>query len=210
MSDGIQGNALSLGAGGAVASITFKDREDEARVRALLDGKGGSPLNVELAADASADVEGHAASTSVELTLRLEDDDVSGHAISVHFPTSQDAARFRRNLIAGGILVSTLAIGSAGAIVISSQAQAPAPPLPATPAYERPAGVGPLEGVDMGPLPAPAPLPAVITEAPAIDAVTGQPSGTGLLEGSDGAVTGPATETTNLPPGTGLLEGVDK
>ena len=203
-----QGTLLTFGPSGQAVSITFENRDEEARIRALVAARGGSPLAAELVSAGGDDVEGHAESASIDLTLRLADEDVAGHAISVHFPTTQDAARFRRNLIAGGLLAGTLVIGSAGAMVISTQAQAPAAPLPATPAYERPAGVGPLEGVDARPLPGPA--PAVISEAPAIDVATGRPAGAGFLEGTDGPVTTDTAGPTQLPPGTGLLEGVDE
>ena len=211
MSTGAQATLLTLGPSGPAVSVTFENRDDEARIRALVAARGGSPLVAELVSAGGDDVEGHAESASIDLTLRLAEEDVAGHAISVHFPTAQDAARFRRNLIAGSLLASTLVIGSAGAIVISTQSGAPATPASTerTPVYERPAGRGALEGVDIE-APVPVIAPSLVNDAPAIDAATGRPAGAGFLEGTEGPVTTDSTGMTQLPPGTGLLEGIDE
>ena len=174
-----------------------------------------SPCSLTLAPEA--EVEGHAALDSVALTLILDDDDTEGHAINVHFPSTADAARFRRNLMVAGVLGGSLLLGSAGAIAITSQLGAPSDnaPVQRAPAYERPAGHGTLEGVD--PLaPAAIPLapgieaaPAISEIGPATDTVTGRPAGSGFLEGAEGPVPNVSDQPTR-PGGSGPLRGVDE
>ena len=207
------GGSASGGVHGASGAVAFASADDARALRALLEGREGQTIAITLTiptdTDTDADVEGHAALQSVALTLHLDEDDTEGHAISVHFPTRDDAARFRRNLLLTGALAGSIVLGSAGAVVISSQPGSPADdvPLVRTPVYERPAGHGLLEGVD--------PLPAIVTPAAAapfvtsIDPATGRPADRGFLEGVDGPVPGPADTSTTRPPGRGPLEGVD-
>jgi hypothetical protein len=196
--------------GGAAGTIEFGTADDARNLREMLESRGGQPLAVILgiASDGDADVEGHAFSSSVELTLQLTEDDTSGHAISVRFPTADDAAKFRRNLLLGGALAASVALGSAGALVISSQ---PASPVDSgmwsAPAYERPAGRGMLEGED---LVLPAAAGAAATEATTLstDPVTGRPADRGLLQGVDGSdITAPSITG---PGGTIPVNGVDE
>lgn len=207
------GDSLLVIEGGSTGAVEFATADDAARLRALLAGRAGQPMSVTLApADSDADVEGHAESPSVALTLILDDDDVEGHAISVHFPTSADAARFRRNLLLTGALAGSLVLGSAGAVVISSQATAPADDVIRGPVYERPVGRGALEYSDptMSISEAAAAAAAAEVLAPVvIDPATGKPTDRGFLEGADGPVIGGAGATTNRPEGKGPLEGVD-
>jgi hypothetical protein len=203
------GDARSMGdlaPGGAVA---FASAEDARNLRALLEDRGGQAMPVTLAmpAEAEADVEGHGQGLSLALTLLVGDDDTEGHAISVNFPTAEAAARFRRNLVLTGALAGSIVLGSAGAVVITSQLSAPADnaPLIRTPVYERPAGHGVLEGVD--------PFSSVSTDAAAPAFVIsvidrGYPAGVdgGITEASNESVT---NEPVNRQPGRGPLEGVD-
>lgn len=196
---------------GLVASVEFEDQEDAIRLRALLESRGDNATPVQLVAAPGADVEGHAALRSVELTLRLDENDVEGHAISVQFPTAADANRFRRNLIVGGVLAGSIVLGTAGAIAITSQAASPADSTHTqqTPAYERPADRGLLEGVDMTtPVNAAAPVIGATPITPAFDSATGRPAGHGFLEDADGPAQ--SSETTDGSVGHGPLEGVDR
>lgn len=203
------GDAPSMGdlaPGGAVAYASAEDARD---LRALLEDRGGQaiPITLALPAEAEADVEGHGQLRSVALTLLVGDDDTEGHAISVNFPTAEAAARFRRNLLLTGALAGSIVLGSAGAVVITSQVSSPADDasLPRTPVYERPAGHGALEGVD--------PFSSVSTDAAAPAFVisltdSGHPAGVdgGITEASNESV---ANEPVNRPPSRGPLEGVD-
>jgi hypothetical protein len=199
--------------GGPSGTIEFGTADDARRLREMLERRAGEPMPIILGfrGDTDADVEGHALDQSVALTLQLDDNDTTGHAISVRFPTADDAAKFRRNLVLAGALAATVAIGSAGAIVISGQANAPADSgmwaVPA--AVERPAGAGFLEGEDLL-------MPAVTGVAAgaavsSIDSATGRPAGTGFLEGVDGGIAERAAlPAITRPAGAGPLEGVDE
>lgn len=205
------GGPASMGDRGAAGAVAFASADDTRALRALLEGREGQtiPITLTVPPDTDADVEGHLSLQSVALTLHLDEDDTAGHAISVHFPTADDAARFRRNVILTGALAGSIVLGSAGAVVISSQPASPADevPLLRTPVYERPAGHGLLEGVD--------PFPAISVPAAAmplttpIDPATGRPADRGFLEGVDGPVPGPADSPATRPPGRGPLHGVD-
>jgi hypothetical protein len=215
--DEAQVDTLTIGDHGQTLFVEFEDRGDAIRLRALLEGKDAAALPVQLTLAPEAEVEGHAALDSVALTLILDDDDTEGHAINVHFPSTADAARFRRNLMVAGVLGGSLLLGSAGAIAITSQLGAPSDnaPVQRAPAYERPAGHGTLEGVD--PLaPAAIPLapgieaaPAISETGPAMDTVTGRPAGSGFLEGAEGPVPNVSDQPTR-PAGSGPLRGVDE
>ncbi len=205
------GGSVSAGDRGAAGPVAFAAADDARALRALLEGREGQaiPITLTVPPDTDADVEGHLSLQSVALTLHLDEDDTEGHAISLHFPTAEDAARFRRNVILTGALAGSIVLGSAGAVVISSQPASPADevPLLRTPVYERPAGHGLLEGVD--------PIPAISVPAAAtplttsIDPATGRPADRGFLEGVDGPVPGPADSPATRPPGRGPLHGVD-
>jgi hypothetical protein len=172
MSASREGHALTIG-GEQPVRLSFPDPKTEERIRAGL--KTGKATSVRIAPASRSDVEGHLLdSQSVLLNLLLEGDDTEGHAINVHFPTAADADRFRRNMLAAGILAGTIVIGSAGAIAInSSMSSAPDMSAPVTNAsqYMAPA----QEGFD------------VVT---GINPATGQPWNTGFQERSDGVVSG--------------------
>jgi len=188
MSDTQAGGSVFSFDGGTTGTIEFGTAEDARNLREMLEGRGGRPLSVILgiAADGN-DVEGHGQAQSVALTLQLSDDDTSGHAISVRFPTAGDAARFRRNLILAGALAASVALGTTGALVISGQPSSPADSgMWNAPAYERPAGRGLLEGEDLV-LPAAAGAAAAESTATSIDPVTGRPSDRGFMQGVDGS-----------------------
>jgi hypothetical protein len=210
------GDSLLVVDGGSTGSVEFATADDAQTLRTILEGRAGQPLSITLApAYSDADVEGHAESPSVALTLRLGDDDVEGHAISVHFPTSADAARFRRNLLLTGAVAGSLILGSAGAVVINSQANAPADDAIRGPVYERPVGRGALEYSDPTMSISEAAAAAAAAEAAAavtpmaIDPATGKPADRGFLAGVEGPAIGGADSATNRPEGKGPLEGVD-
>lgn len=208
--------------GGPTGTVEFSAAEDARVLRGFLDSRAGQPLPITLAipADADTDVEGHAESPSVALTLIL-DDDTAGHAINVQFPTAADAAKFRRNLIISGALAGSIVLGSAGAMLISSQAGSPVDTgtMSRTPVYERPAGRGLLEGVD----PAESiSTVSTVSEAAAasatgasslVDPITGRPADRGFLEGEDGSPgAAPSVSRPDVvrPAGSGPLEGADE
>ena len=206
------GSTLFSFDGGPSGTIEFGTTDDARRLREMLERRAGEPLPIILGyrGDADSDVEGHALDPSVALTLRLDDDDTTGHAISVRFPTADDAARFRRNLILAGALAASVAMGSAGALVISGQAGAPADSgIWQVPTYERPAGRGLLEGEDLI-IPAGAAAAAAGAAASSIDAVTGRPADRGFLEGVDGGISERTAPAITRPAGAGPLEGVDE
>lgn len=199
--------------GGPMGTIEFGTTDDARRLRELLERRAGESLPITLGyrGDPDSDVEGHAMDPSVALTLQLDGDDTTGHAISVRFPTADDAARFRRNMILAGALAASVALGSAGAIVISGQAGAPADSgIWQVPVYERPAGRGMLQGEDLI-VPAGAAAGAAAESAvSSIDPATGRPMDRGFLRGVDGGISAGITPTESRPAGSGPLEGVDE
>lgn len=172
MSASQEGHALTIG-GEQPVRLSFPDPKTEERIRAGL--KTGKATSVRIAPAARSDVEGHLLdSQTLLLNLLLEGDDTEGHAINVHFPTAADADKFRRNVLAAGILAGTIVLGSAGAIAITSNmSSAPDLSAPVTNSsqYMAPAQAG----SDI---------------ATGINPATGQPWNTGFQERSDGVVTG--------------------
>lgn len=66
------------------------------------------------------DVEGHGSGTSVALRAFVDDDDTEGHAITVHFPTRDEADAFRRRLMLTGVLAGTIAVGAVAGVGLSN------------------------------------------------------------------------------------------
>lgn len=195
MSGSQEGHALTIGDQQQVVPITFPDQTEKS-LRGRLSRSGGKPLSVRISPAEESDVEGHALdSKSVSLNLQLEGDDTEGHAIRVHFPTADDADRFRRNVLLAGVLAGTIVIGSAGAIAITSNPATPnvSAPVDQSQVYERPA----LQGADI---------------ATGINPATGKPWRSGFQERADGELTGPgdaAPPTFKHPAGSGPLESVE-
>ena len=218
---------LTIGDLEQVVPMAFPDGETERRLNARLRSGDERALKVRIAPAGDEDVEGHAlagAERSVLIKVGLDDDDTEGHAISVRFPSAADADKFRRRLMTVGLLTGTVAIGSVGAVAISNMPTASSDvSFPAnTAVFERPAGHGLLEGVDITDA-APAAAAATAAQASGIDAETGKPARSGMLEGVDGGVAGAAAATaateatqasgidpaTGKPARSGMLEGVD-
>jgi hypothetical protein len=190
-----------LAPGGPVA---FASADDTRFLLSALQGAGGSiPITLALPPD-DLDVEGHALSSTVGLNLRLGDDDTEGHAISLQFPTTEAAARFRRNLLLAGALAGSIVIGTTGAVVISSQAAPSTDVVPQieAPVHAWPAGHGPMEGADP-------PSQYVVEEAaplpltPSVNPATDKPWDRGFVEDADGA---PPALPLDPAPGHGNLE----
>ena len=115
-----EGNALTID-GQRQMPLAFPDEKAEQRLRARL--STGQQLSVRIAPTEPSDVQGHSldvAKDSVWLKLMLEGDDTEGHAIRVTFPTAADADKFRRNMLAAGVLAGSIVLGSAGAIALTS------------------------------------------------------------------------------------------
>jgi len=119
------GSGVAMSAGDATQDlqpIRFGSAESEAQVRSLLSKADTMRVRVRLADEQ--DVEGHlfgGGDTSLVLALALsgDDDDVEGHAISIHFPDAEQARRFRNELLAAGVLTATLAMGVGTGIALA-------------------------------------------------------------------------------------------
>ena len=90
--------------------------DDEAWVKQLSDS--GKTVRIRIPADA--DTEGHESSSVLTVLVGGDDDDVEGHALSLHFPSVQEANDFRRNLLAAGLITATLAVGAAGGMAVGN------------------------------------------------------------------------------------------
>jgi hypothetical protein len=204
MASAAEGHTLTIGEQRVAMEIA--DPKAESRLRERLAKRSG-PVSVRLAPASAGDVEGHVfqvAQKSVAINLQLDEDDVEGHAISLHFPSLEEAEKFRRNLIAAGVIAGTLVIGSAGAIAVTSLPSATSDvSYPAqVQAYERPAGHGMLQGADIAAPEAGAQSIAVT----GVDPATGQPARTGLQQGAElgtAAASSSANAATGIDPATG-------
>lgn len=114
-----EGSALTID-GERQMPLAFPDEKAEQRLRARL--VTGQTLSARIAPADASDVQGHAldlARDSIWLKVLLEGDDTEGHAIRVQFPTAADADKFRRNMLAAGVLAGSIVLGSAGAIALT-------------------------------------------------------------------------------------------
>jgi hypothetical protein len=117
-------------------------------------------VRIELAED---DTSGHALdATSVSIALRF-DDDVEGHALSLHFPTAQKADEFRKRLMATGIVAGALVVGVTAAQLTSTAPAtntgpivAPAPVAAPAPNFAEPRVNPRIPADDLAPAGAPA------------------------------------------------------
>jgi len=94
-----------------------------------------------------ADTSGHSLDASiVAISLRF-DDEVEGHALSLHFPNAEKAEQFRRRAVATGVLAGALIVGvTAAQLSVATPAAttvAPAAPI-AAPAPRTQPVVNPL------------------------------------------------------------------
>jgi hypothetical protein len=92
--------------------------DNEAWVKEL--SESGKAVRIRIPADA--DTEGHVSSSVLTVLVDADDDDVEGHALSLHFPSIQEANDFRRNLIAAGLITATIAVGAAGGYAVGTTA----------------------------------------------------------------------------------------
>ena len=110
-------------------SIVLDDDETtvaEGRLRDLDAGPTWAKHRVTIRLDDS-DTSGHAAATAVSISLSF-DDDVEGHALSLHFPSPEKAEQFRKRLVATGVVAGALVVG-----VTAAQLSASAPTTTAGP-----------------------------------------------------------------------------
>ena len=102
--------------GHAAASRWTSD--DESWIKELSDS--AKPVRIRIPADD--DTEGHVASSAVTVVVSTDDDDTEGHAISLHFPSVQEANDFRKRLMAAGLITATIAVGAAGGMALGTGA----------------------------------------------------------------------------------------
>lgn len=182
------GYALSISGLGELP-VELLDSESNRLLSARMSAAPVRSLVVRIAPSEEGDVVGHdlaAAVRSVFVRVRLDEDDVEGHAIGVHFPTAEEANKFRQRLTAAGVLAGTLVLAGAAGVGIANIAQAPAQPLPAVQEVVRPEGRGVIaDSVVIGEIPAAAVAgPATIAQT-GIDEVTGMPVRSGVVQGTE-------------------------
>ena len=198
--------ALTIGDQQQIVPMTFSDRKAEERFRAALNSNARKALSVRITPAPQSDVQGHAFDASLKsvwLNLELDGEDTEGHAISVRFPTAQDADNFRRNLLTAGVLVGAMIVGSAGAMAIGNNPAAPGVSAP----VERPAINQPVNGTGIGDLAAGSSASAASASiATGINPATGKPWRSGFQEGVDlqaGAAGAAVASATGIDPATG-------
>jgi hypothetical protein len=111
---------------GNLQPVRFGSPETETKVRSLLNKS--ETIRVRLIPAGEEDVEGHLLptgdTTAVLVRLALDDDDVEGHAMSIHFPDIDGARRFRTELLAAGVLTATVAMSAGAGIALAPSGQA--------------------------------------------------------------------------------------
>jgi hypothetical protein len=94
--------------------------DDPGWVRERLAGRPGPVRVILRAGDDDDDAEGHAMGATLRLQAFEDEDDTEGHAISIHFPSREAAANFRRRLMVTGVLTGTLVVGAAGGVGLAN------------------------------------------------------------------------------------------
>ncbi len=103
----------------------FAPEGDDEWLDRILDLKPGSAeIRLRAAGEDEDDTEGHRGRSSLALRVIVEsgDDDTEGHAISIHFPSKDEADAFRKRLLVTGVLVGSVALGAGAGIGLSSLA----------------------------------------------------------------------------------------
>jgi hypothetical protein len=127
----------------------------EGRLRRIEAGPTWAKHRVAMELD-EGDTSGHALdATSVSISLHF-DEDVEGHALSLHFPSAEKADEFRKRLLATGIVAGALVVGVTAAQLSST--------VPAT-------STGPIVAPAPVALPGPVVQPKVNPRIPAEDLV---------------------------------------
>ena len=92
--------------------------DDAAWLQEKLRREPGS-TRVELRYDDN-DVEGHGGSNPRYKVILEGDDDTEGHAMTLNFPTREEAEAFRKRLMLAGVLAGTIVLGAAGGIGLAN------------------------------------------------------------------------------------------
>jgi hypothetical protein len=92
--------------------------DDAAWLQEKLRREPGS-TRVELRYDDN-DVEGHGGSNPRFKVVLEGDDDTEGHAMTLNFPTREEADAFRKRLMLTGVLAGTIVLGAAGGIGLAN------------------------------------------------------------------------------------------
>jgi hypothetical protein len=111
---------------GNLHSVKFGSAEAETKVRSLLNKS--ATIRARLSPGREEDTEGHLLvtgdETAVLVQVAFDDDDVEGHAMSIHFPNVEGARRFRNELLAAGVLTATVAMSAGAGIALAPDGQA--------------------------------------------------------------------------------------
>ena len=135
----------------------------EGRLRRIEAGPTWAKHRVKIELD-EGDTSGHSGGqTDVSISLLFEDD-VEGHALSLHFPTPAKADEFRRRVLLSGMVAGALVVGVTAAQltanVPTTSVAAPAPiVVPAPAPVDQPLFKGKIPAADLAPIVVPAPAP---------------------------------------------------
>lgn len=101
----------------------FAPEDDDAWLQQALRREPGSARIRIRAIEDEDDTEGHRARLGPYVRVLAEsDDDTAGHAISIHFPSLEEADAFRRRLLATGLIVGSVALGATVGGALAGQA----------------------------------------------------------------------------------------
>lgn len=108
---------------GQVMRLKFAPEDDGGWLQQALRREPGSAKLRIRAIEDDDDTEGHRARLGPYVRVLAEsDDDTEGHAISIHFPSLEEADAFRRRLLATGLIVGSVALGATVGGALASQA----------------------------------------------------------------------------------------
>jgi hypothetical protein len=103
---------------GHAKGFKFVPEGDDEWLTRLLESK--SEIRIRASGDDEDDSEGHKAGATSFRVIVDTDDDTEGHAISIHFPSREEADDFRKRLLLTGVLAGTVALGAAGGIGLAN------------------------------------------------------------------------------------------
>ena len=144
---------------GDIARVELPDPRSEEAIGDLLRRASTASVQIEAAED-SGDTMAHSMGDTVAVLIRA-DDDTEAHALSLRFPSADEAKAFQKRLLMTGAVAATIAVGAATAQLAgqgagtTGVAPAPAPGVVAPAPGVAPGLAGEIKGGQVTPAQAP-------------------------------------------------------